>query len=168
MPAEANGIERAIFMVQKLVVILDSVHNIIKRMNMPPYDVVFTNAGCCMAVCALMDLGYKCTFTSVEKNKHCRMLASHLYPEIEHYHTNDVTVLHDDILTRKFDVRVNSANCQPLSGLNSRSLVWADPRMDSYTAACKAEAGPPARSAGPGRGPSPLGVFSLENRAGPS
>ena len=29
MPAEANGIERAIFMVQKLVVILDSVHNII-------------------------------------------------------------------------------------------------------------------------------------------
>ena len=78
-PANDGGVERALFQHQKLIVMLDAVPNIIGRLLMPPLEVVLTNSGC---ACALIDLGYDCQITSVERNPVCRKAATALCGDI--------------------------------------------------------------------------------------
>ena len=93
MPGDSNGIERAVFCDQKVIVILDHIQRIIARMMYPPLNVILTNSGCCFPVCALYDLGYRFNTTSVEIKQGCRDVASDIHPAICHYHSNDVTKL---------------------------------------------------------------------------
>ena len=133
-PANDGGIERALFQYQKLIVILDAVPNIINRLLMPPLNVVLTNSGCCFPACALIDLGYDCQITSVELDPVCRKAATALCGDIFHYPSHDIQKLGQDILSQKFDVMLNSSNCQPISGCNPSALGWDDPRMESFVA----------------------------------
>ena len=93
-----------------------------------------------VAMYALFDLGYSFDkIVSIECCEDANHLATKVCPEIDIYHSKDVMQLGEDILTQKFDIMLNTGNCEPFSCSNPKARGFKDKRVLPWLAACQAK-----------------------------
>jgi len=108
-----------------------------ERMARPAYEVLLTNSGMGLVVCALMDLGFNIHLTSIEKRSKCREVLSQLFPGVQHYHSHDSTRVSLDLRERKFDLMIETGPCVMFSRLRGEDAKgFDDPRSDATVSAC--------------------------------
>ena len=122
------GCDHVLYTALQLVIELDDIDAINKRLPRPPYSVAALCSGCKLAVCAFLDLGYSIHhWLSVESSQMCRDVSTRILPSIKHYPSNDVLSIGAAVTSTKFDMCINSPPCQPFSGCNPDAKGWTDP-----------------------------------------